>query len=213
MLLAIVLVLGIAPSITACRYSDVLTEHIQQQDAEVDPNAEPQYKNVADATPQDFQSYQEQQTDNIDEQEETLPEFSELPTTVQETIITQYIQDSDNNTEAATGGNDASDAKARTNSSDGTNTSNNQSGSNASDQKGNGTSKNSGADQKPSRSDNTGTGSSAGDEASNGGLPSSNNQNTGSDPTGGNGGSGKIVAGGSYDSLPANTHTIAACGE
>ena len=65
-----------ALSLTGCKYTDVLTQHVEDPEAEADPYAEPVYEFVEGAPPNaDMVSYTLSDSDNVDDQVAALPTY------------------------------------------------------------------------------------------------------------------------------------------
>lgn len=94
-----------------CRDSDILTEWVIDIDAPTDETAEPIYRNVDSAAPDDLTSYVKADATQVSEQIHDLPSFGELPDDVQEAIRTQQAAESPYDREAASGSIDAESAE------------------------------------------------------------------------------------------------------
>lgn len=125
LVLAAVLLLVVTFGLQSCKYTDVLTEHIEDETLGIlDPNAEPIYKDVPGAPedPTRTSSYVSD-SERIDEQTQTLPDYNKDQENPDETDNREQREDTANEQNATEGNEDSEDDGENQSAGDGETTS------------------------------------------------------------------------------------------
>ena len=171
-----------------CKYTDVMTEHIEdEQIGTLDPDAEPLYRDVPGA-PEDptRTSSHVSDSDRIDDQTQTLPDYDKQQDNDDETDNRDKKEDSANEQNATKGDDESQDDGDNDTAGVGDETTN----------------------------EGSGNGSGQGDGASEETNPGGDNDTGNPNQSAGPGGEGKVFdPTGSAEDLPENTKTVAAAGQ